>query len=52
MWTDVSEERINPIFKVENQPSQEDGVDAFLLNVASLKDYTALYFQKFYRLLY
>jgi hypothetical protein len=57
MWTDVSENCITFVFKVETQPSQkpansrwldltrhpEDGGDTFLRNVGSHTDYTALY---------
>jgi hypothetical protein len=49
VWTDVSEERIASIFRVEKSASEEqewegsyteDGGDTFLQNVCSHKDYT------------
>jgi hypothetical protein len=47
-WTDVSEECVTSIFKVDNQPSEEQACsrwlgDTFLWNVGSRKDYKVLY---------
>jgi hypothetical protein len=42
VWTDVSEERIISIFRVEKSASEESA-DMFLRNVSSYKTYTAPY---------
>jgi hypothetical protein len=54
MCTDVLEERITSIFRLENQPSghlmhdPEEGGTMFLQNVSSNTDYTALYSRKYH----